>query len=80
MRLEECVTCEELYQDASNAPNIARITPSQVEYNLRCSVVPGRNDGRVVLVIKGCRSKVNQSDLRVKEDSPLACNALHRGR
>lgn len=66
MRLEECVTCEELDEDASNAPYIARIAPSKVEYDLRCSVVPGRNDGGVVLVIKGCRSKVNQSNLSVK--------------
>ena len=66
MRLEEGVTGEELDQDASNAPYIARIAPSQVEYDLRCSVVPCRNNGRVVLVIKGCRTKVNQSDLSVK--------------
>ena len=66
MRLEECVPCEELDQDASDAPNVARIAPSQVKYDLRCSVVPGRNDSGVVLVIKGCRSKIDESDLGVK--------------
>ena len=66
MRLEECVTCEELDEDASNAPNIARIAPSQVEYDLRCSIVSCRDDGRVVLIIKGCGSKVDQSDLCVQ--------------
>ena len=66
MRLEECVTCEELDEDTSNAPNVARIAPSKVEYDLRCSIMSRRNNGRVVLVIKGCGSKVNQSDLSVK--------------
>lgn len=66
MRLEESITSEELDEDAANAPNIAWIAPSQVEYNLRCSVVPCRNDRGVVFVVKGCRSKVNKSDLGVK--------------
>ena len=66
MRLEESITSEELDEDAANAPNIAWIAPSQVEYDLRCSVVPCRNDRGVVFVVKGCRSKVDKSDLGVK--------------
>ena len=78
--LEESITSKELNEDAANAPNIAWVAPAQVKYDLRCSVVPCRNDGRVVLVVKGCRSKINKPDLGVKQDSPLACNALHCSR
>ena len=66
MRLEESITSEELDEDTANAPDIARIAPSQVKYDLRCSVVPRRDDGGVVFVVEGCRSKVNKSDLRVE--------------
>ena len=77
MRLEESITGEEFDEDAANAPNIARIAPSQVKYDLRCSVVSCRNNGGVILIIKRCGTKVNKSDLGIKEDSPLACNTLH---
>lgn len=80
MRLEESIASEELDQDASNAPDIAWIAPSKIKYNLRCSVVPCRNNCGVVFVVEGCRSEVNESDLGIKEDSPLACNALYGGR
>ena len=66
MRLEESITSEELDEDAANAPNIAWIAPSQVKYNLRCSVVPCGNDCGVVFIVEGCRSKVDKSDLRVE--------------
>lgn len=66
MGLEESITGEEFDEDAANAPNIAWITPSQVEYDLRCSVVPCRNDRGVVFIIKGCGPEVNESDLGVK--------------
>lgn len=66
MRLEESITREELDEDAANAPDIAWIAPSQVEYDLRCSVVPCRNDRGVVFVVKGCRPEVDKSDLSVQ--------------
>lgn len=80
VRLEKSVAGEELDQDASDAPDVAWIAPSEVQYNLGCSVVSCRNDGGVILVVEGCRSEVNESDLGVKKDSPLACNALHGSR
>lgn len=66
MRLEESVTSEEFDEDAANAPNIAWIAPSQVKYNLWCSVVPRGNDRGVVFIVECCRPKVNESDLGVK--------------
>lgn len=78
MRLEKGITSEELDEDAANAPDIARVAPSQVEDDLRGSVVPCGNDRGVVFVVKGCGSKINQSDLGVQQDSPLASDALHR--
>ena len=80
MCLEKGITSEELDEDAANAPNIAWIAPSQIKYDFWCSVVPCRNNGRMVLVIKSCGPKVNKSDLGVKQDSPLACDTLHCGR
>lgn len=66
MRLEERVTSKELDEDAPNTPNIAWIAPAQVEYDLRCSVVPCRNNSGVILIVKGGRSKVDKSDLSIK--------------
>lgn len=69
MRLEQCVACEELDKDASNTPYVAREAPAQVQDDLRGSVMPGRYNGRMVLVIKGCRTKVDEPDFRIKQDS-----------
>ena len=77
VRLEKSITGEELNEDAADAPDIAWVAPSQIQYDFRRSVVPGGDDRGVVFVVEGRRSKVDQSDLGVKEDSPLACNALH---
>lgn len=40
MCLEQGVTREELDKNASNTPNIARITPAQVQDDFGCSVMP----------------------------------------
>lgn len=50
-------------EDASNAPNVTGLTPSQFQDHLGCPVVSGGDDGRVMFMVKGCRSKVNQPDL-----------------
>ena len=39
--------------------------------NLKCSVVPGLHDGGVMLVVKCCAAKVDESDLGVLEDPDL---------
>ena len=66
MRLKESITSVEFDEDAANAPNVAWIAPSQIEYDLRCPVVPCRNDRGVVFVVKCCRSKVDKPDLGVE--------------
>ena len=66
MRLKESITSIELDKDAANAPNVARIAPSQIKNDLRCPVVPCRNDCGVVFVVKCCGSKVDESDLGVE--------------
>ena len=66
MRLKESITSVELDEDAANAPNVARIAPSQIENDLRGSVVPCRNDCGMVFVIKCCGSKVDKPNLGVE--------------
>ena len=70
--LEESVTGEELDQYAANTPDVARIAPSHVEYDFRCSVVSSGYDGRVVFIIESGRSKINQPYLRIQENLPMA--------
>lgn len=77
--LKECITGKELDEDTANAPDIARIAPSQVQYDLWCSIMSCRNDRGMVFVIEGGRPEINQPDLRIKQDSPLSGNTLHSG-
>ena len=66
VRLKESITSVELDEDAANAPDVARIAPPQIKNDLRCSVVPRRNDCGVVFVVKCCGSKVDKPDLGVE--------------
>ena len=66
MRLEEGITREEFDKNATDAPNIAWIAPSQIKYDFWCSVVPRRNNRGVVFIVKRCRSKVNKSNLGIE--------------
>lgn len=72
MCLKERIAGEELHQDTPDAPDVTWKTPAQIQDNLRSPIVPCRNDGGVVLIIKCGRAKVNQSDLAVKENTSLA--------
>lgn len=52
VRLEQSITSEELDQNAANAPNVTGKTPSEVENNLGSTVVAGRDNRGVILVVK----------------------------
>lgn len=80
VRLEQCVARVEFDEDASYAPYIARKGPTQTEDDLGRAVVPSRHDGRVILILEGCTSKVNQSDFGVQENASLRSMSLHRRR
>ena len=80
MGLEKGVASEEFYQDASDTPYVAWVAPSQVEDYFRRSVMPGRDYGRVVFVIKRCGPKIDQPDLCIQEDFTLASSASYCGR
>lgn len=83
MSLEQSIACEELDKNASDTPNIAREAPTQIQDNLWGSVVPGGDDRGVILVVKSGRSKVNESDLGIKQDPPefgrSGCGRRRRG-
>ena len=74
--LEKCVTCKKFDQDATNAPYVAWIAPTQIQYNFRCSVVSCRNDRGMVFIIKSCRAKVDEPYLGVEEYPPLSGDTL----
>lgn len=63
--LEQCIACEELNQDASYTPDVTREAPSKVEDDFWGSVMSGANNRRVVLLIEGCRAKINEPDFGV---------------
>ena len=49
-----------LKQNASNAPHIASLVPAQLENDFGSAVMPGRDNSRMMLMIKCCRAKVDQ--------------------
>lgn len=71
MGLEEGIAGEELNQDTAYAPDVAGERPAQVEDDLRSSVVTGRYDRRVVLIIECGRAKVDETNFAVQKNSPL---------
>lgn len=72
MGLEKGVTREEFHEDAPNTPDITRETPAQIQDDLGCPVMPRGNNGRMVFVVERGRAKINESDLAVEENAPLA--------
>ena len=71
--LEKCIAGEELNENAANTPDVTGETPTQIENDLRCPVMSSGDNRRVVLVIEGGRSKINQSNLTIQEDASLTC-------
>ena len=65
MSLKECISSEKFDENAANTPNIARITPAQIENDLWRPVMSGRHDGGMILVVESSGAKVNQPDLRI---------------
>lgn len=72
MCLEKCIAREELHEDTSNTPYIAGKTPAQIQDDLGGPIMPGGDDRGVVFVVKRGRTKINESDLTVEENTPLA--------
>lgn len=71
VRLEQCVSCEELHENAADTPYIAGIRPTQSKDDLRCSVVARRDHRRMIFVLECSGAEVYQSNLGVKENPPL---------
>lgn len=71
MRLEQGVSREKFHQDAANTPNVTRETPTQIQDNLRSPVVTRRDDGGMILIVKGGRTEIDQSNLTVKKNAAL---------
>jgi hypothetical protein len=73
--LEESITGKELNQDTPNTPYITGETPAEIQYDLRCPIVAGGHDRRVIFIIKCGRTKVNKTNLAVEKHPSLACIA-----
>lgn len=80
VRLKQRITREELDQNTSDTPNIARIAPSEVQDDLGSTVVPCRYYRRMILVVECGRTKVDQSDFRIEEHSSKPSRSLRGGR
>lgn len=78
MRLKQSVACEKFDKYTTDAPDVAWITPSEVEDDFWCAVVPCRYDGRVILVVESRRSKVDQPNLWFKQDFAVLSRASGR--
>lgn len=65
VRLEQRVTLVKLKNDASSAPDVTGLTPSQFENHFGRSVVARRDDARVVLPVERRAPEVDQLDPRV---------------
>lgn len=78
MGLEECIASVEFHENTPNTPDVAREAPSHVQDDFRGPVMPGGNDGRVVLIVKRGRPEINQSNFTIQKNASLAC--VSRGR
>lgn len=77
--LEQRITSEKLHQDAANAPDITRKGPSQTKNDLRGPVVPCGYNRRVILVLEGGRTKIDQSDFGIEKDFALSGLSIDGG-
>lgn len=75
VRLEESIAGEELNQDTTNAPDIARERPAETKNNLWSAIVTCRNHRRVILILESRRAKIDKADLGIEENLPLVCLA-----
>jgi hypothetical protein len=80
VRLEQCISCEEFDENASDTPDITREGPTETENNLWCPVMASRDDRRVVLVLERSRTEVDESDLSIEKDFTLSSLSINRCR
>ena len=65
MSLEQCEAKIQLESNAANAPDVTRLTPAQLQDDLRSSVVSGTDHLTVMFPVKCGATKVYQADLSV---------------
>lgn len=74
VRLEEGVAQCNLEDDASDGPDVTGLCPTNLHDDLGCSVVAGRHNTGVVLVVEGSAAEIDQSELWVSDSlKRLAC-------
>ena len=73
MCLEESISREEFGEDAADTPDITRETPAQIQNDFRGTIVSGRHDGRMILVIERCGAEVDEPNLAIQQYTPLPC-------
>lgn len=79
MSLEESIAGEKLNQDASYAPDITGKTPSETKDDLGSPIVPGTHDARVILVVKGGRTEIDETNISIQEYPSSPPLALSQG-
>lgn len=71
MGLEQGIAGKELDKDAANTPDVTRKAPTEIQDDLGSAVVTGRDYRRVILIFKGGRAEVDESNLGIKQDSTV---------
>lgn len=78
MSLKQRVASEEFDENASYAPYVTGVRPSETKDDLGGSIMPSRDHRRMVFVLKGGRSKIDKADLRIQENPSLTGVSVDR--
>lgn len=65
MCLEQGIASEELHDDTTYAPDVTGKTPTELQYDLRCTIMPCRNNRGMIFVIECGRAEVNESNFTI---------------
>ena len=59
MSLEECIAGKEFDQDAADAPDVARVAPAKIQYDLWRSIMSSRYNRRMIFVLERSRAEID---------------------
>ena len=59
MSLEKCIAGKEFDQDAADAPDVARVAPAKIQYDLWRSIMSSRYNRRMIFVLERSRTEID---------------------
>ena len=79
MCLKKSISCEKLHKYTTDAPDVTWVSPTKIEDDFGCTVMPSRDYRRMILIIEGGRAEIDQPDLGIEQDPPLPGDASGGG-